>query len=649
MRNVRVWIRNAGWLVCGGWALAGAAHALPEGRVIVKWRADAPQAAKQVLTAGRSGATVRYAGLAVNVAAQIGPGMQVVRASGIDSAALAERLRSQPEVAYAQPDRRKTIRSLPNDPLLADQWYLAGTETAAIRATTTWPLLTGSSAPVVAVLDTGVRPGHPDLAGRLLPGYDFVSSAAQAADGNGWDNDPSDAGDGLSSADLRTAELSGCGAGYYGDQPVASSWHGTKVTGILAASANNGIGGAGVAWEARILPVRTMGKCGGFDSDIIAAMRWAAGFTVAGAPVNPYPARVLNMSLGGANACGEAFQEVIGELTGKGVLVVAAAGNSTGPVDEPANCQGALAVGGVRHAGNKVGYSSFGPEVGISAPAGNCVNPVGDCLYPIFTTANSGEYLPGRDTYTDRVDYTVGTSFATPMAAGVAALMWSVNDHLTPALVVRRLQEGASPFPTDRSLPTCPAVVNDDSDQSGQCNCTPGTCGAGLLNAESAVRRAWRPLAVARYTGATTAGSRISLDASGSQAANGRRIAAVSWSAIYADGGAQIVEQGNQLAAAVVPQRTGALSVVVQVTDDAGEQDSQTLVLAVTGSSQAGSGTGAGSGNGSATGSTPAGGNGNPAPASGDGGGGGGGGLEYTALLAGLCWLLVQRRLQARA
>src|SRR5690606_7790730 len=134
--------------------------------------------------------------------------------------------------------------------------------------------------------------------------------------------------------------------------------------------------------------VRVLGKCGGYDSDIIAAMRWAAGLNLPGAPLNPTPAKILNLSLGGSGKCTSSYQQVIGDLETAGVLVVAAAGNDHGPVDSPANCPGVLAVAGLRHIGTKVGYSSLGREVGISAPAGNCVNLGPPCLFSLATTSN---------------------------------------------------------------------------------------------------------------------------------------------------------------------------------------------------------------------------------------------------------------------
>ena len=156
---------------------------------------------------------------------------------------------------------------------------------------------------------------------------------------------------------------------------MPSSWHGTRVSSLIAALTNNAEGVAGTGWNTLILPVRVLGKCGGTDSDIIAGMRWAAGIPVPGAPINPTPARILNLSLGGSGACSAAYQAAVNEITARGVLVVVSVGNEGGAVASPANCAGVLGVAGIRHAGTKVGFSNLGPGTGIGAPGGNCVNP----------------------------------------------------------------------------------------------------------------------------------------------------------------------------------------------------------------------------------------------------------------------------------
>jgi serine protease len=340
---------------------------------------------------------------------------------------------------------------------------------------------------VVAVLDTGIRSDHPDLFAKLLPGYDFISYVAIAGDGDGRDVDASDPGDFISDADTENPDLQAvCGSSLVQHN---SSWHGTRVAGIVGAAGNNSVGIAGTSWDAKILPVRVLGKCGGFDSDILAGMRWAAGLSVPGVPDNPNPARIINLSLGGDGSCTAAYADIIAELAGRGALVVAVAGNETGPVDTPGNCAGVLTVAGLRHVGTKVGYSSFGPEVSVSAPAGNCVIVPGPCLYSIDTTTNLGATHPTENGYTDEYNFNVGTSFTAPQAAGVAALMLSLNPALAPADIIARIKQSARAFPIDNTLPTCPDVATS-GDTIGQCNCTTDTCGAGILDAAGAVAAA---------------------------------------------------------------------------------------------------------------------------------------------------------------
>jgi serine protease len=480
-------------------------------RVIVKYRSDSTL--RRALSATNSSATgegslpqpLHARTLSNRLALELQDGrvlgrhMQALRGVGIglDSAALAAQLRTLPEVEWAVVDERRRAQALPNDPFVAGnlvgttpvagQWYLrAPTDTlvSAIDAEGAWNRSKGSAQVTVAVLDTGVRFDHPDLAGKLHPGYDFVNDGPTAADGNGRDTDPSDPGDGTAAGE--------CAAG---DPPYDSSWHGTQVAGLIGAATNNNLGMAGVGWNTMVLPVRVLGRCGGFDSDIIAGMRWAAGLSsevgTGGNSVlvpNPHKAQVLNMSLGSSGSCPLSYAETVRDINAAGVTVVVAAGNSTGlAVDVPANCAGALAVAGVRHAGSKVGYSNIGLEVALAAPAGNCVNLNGECLYPLMTTTNLGAAGPGANGYSDGRNITVGTSFAAPLVAGTAALMLAVNPELSPATIRALLQQSARAFPTTSPDPEVKACRAPDAQEQLECLCTTTTCGAGLLNAAGAV------------------------------------------------------------------------------------------------------------------------------------------------------------------
>jgi serine protease len=379
------------------------------------------------------------------------------------------------------------------------QWYLrapAAPAVSAIDAVGAWQQVSASPSVVVAVLDTGVLASHPDLAGRVLSGYDTIADTAIANDGSGRDGDANDPGDWVTAAESnnRSGPFFECGAS-------DSSWHGTQVSGLIGAIANNGQGIAGAAHGVRILPVRVLGKCGGYDSDILAGMYWAGGVRQAGLPVNPTPARVLNMSLGGTGSCSAAYAEAVRTLNAQGVVIVAAAGNSVGlAVGTPANCPGVIGVAGLRHVGSKVGFSDLGPEIAISAPGGNCVNIGANepCLYPIATTADEGLRGPQRPIYTDSFNYTVGTSFAAPLVSATVALMLSADPSLAPAEVRRRLQLAARPFPVrgaDNGTDPTPVPVcrPPNGEEQLQCYCTTGLCGTGMLDAAAAVRTVLAP------------------------------------------------------------------------------------------------------------------------------------------------------------
>lgn len=488
-------------------------------RVIVRLKRDSALRSRHRLLATASASEARGAvtaranslgarlGMSLRAGRALNTHTQVVTASGISGAALAARLAAEADVEYAVVDQRRTHFTALNDPLYAQgppisgstggpavgQWYLrapAGEIASSINAIDAWAVTTGSSNIVVAVLDTGVRAEHPDLAGRLLAGYDIISNAMTANDDSGRDADPSDPGDWVTSHESSgSSQLRGCTV-------EDSSWHGTKTASLIGAASNNGVGMAGVAWGVSLLPVRVIGKCGGFDSDIIAGMRWAAGLPVPGVPTNTTPARVINMSLGGNGACSAAYLDVIDAISTKQdpAVIVASAGNSLGhAVRAPANCPGVIGVAALRHTGTKVGYSNLGPEISISAPGGNCVNAgSAACLYPILAATNTGITTPLASSYTDSFNYSVGTSFSAPLVAGAAALMLSVNPSLTPAEIKSALQSSARAFPSGSAggftqtgaIAACRAP--DSSDQL-ECFCTTSTCGAGMLDVAAAV------------------------------------------------------------------------------------------------------------------------------------------------------------------
>jgi len=371
-------------------------------------------------------------------------GSHVVRLSRAlsraEARALAQRLSLDPAVAFVEPDLRMYPLFVPNDVYYPYQWNLFE-PAGGINLPAAWDVTVGTSNITVGVIDTGVLP-HADLAAKLVGGYDFVADVTTANDGNGRDADARDPGD-------------------YGCNGSASSWHGTHVAGILGAAGNNGGGVAGVNWQARILSARALGRCGGYTSDIVDAMRWAAGIPVVGVPANATPARVLNLSLGGTGACGTAFQNAVNDVVARGTVVVVAAGNSNADASgtTPANCSGVIAVAATTRNGGRASYSNFGATVAIAAPGGGG----GD---GILSTLNSGTTTPVADNYA----WYQGTSMAAPHVSGVVSLMLSLQPSLTPAQVLAKLQTSARAFPTGTGA-----------------DCSRGVCGAGIVDAAAAI------------------------------------------------------------------------------------------------------------------------------------------------------------------
>jgi serine protease len=491
------------------------------GRVIVKLKPNAAvlrSSLVQAQSAGGSGGSPMgrlgvKRGLTVQDGRDIGNHMHVAFAKGLSSEALAASLSKDSDVLYAVPDRLRkpmTFSGPPADPLFAGgvgntqveagQWYLRPhdeTFPAAIGASSTWGLATGRDV-TVAVLDSGVRFDHPDLRNKLHPGYNMISVAAVSGARGGRSNDASDLGDWVSQADIGNVNA-GIGTQTGCTEDPTSSWHGTQVAGIIAAETNNGIGMASVAPDAKVLPVRVLGKCGGWDSDILAGMRWAAGLTVTNMPVTSHPAKVLNMSLGADDACPRTYKDVLAELAARNVVVVASAGNANGEaVSSPANCPGVIAVAGLRHVGTKVGFSSLGPQVSISAPGGNCVNDGAGqaCLFPILTSSNSGTTVPvsdaaGGSIYSDSYERpSYGTSFAAPQVSGAVALMLEARPTLTPGAVRSLLMSSARPFPISGGSVDAAVCHLANAAAQDECYCTTLTCGAGMLDVNAAVQAA---------------------------------------------------------------------------------------------------------------------------------------------------------------
>jgi serine protease len=567
----------------------------PTDQIIVKWRNGASSSAAAV--SSRTQKLGTSAGMRLQRKQQIADETDVLQLDRAldqsDMNALLERMAADPNVEYAVADGHRWAHAVPNDPLFADQWYFQSNEIAATRANQAWDVTVGSNLTVVAVVDTGVRFEHPDLlrvsqAGKLLDGFDFILNTPFANDGDGRDADASDPGDFVTAAELAQPpfNIPAC-APSPGSDHVNSSWHGTRVSSLIAALTNNSEGVAGTGWNTLILPVRVLGKCGGTDSDIITGMRWAAGISIPGVPVNPMPAQIINLSLGGSGACSAAYQQAVNEITARGVLIVVSVGNDGQAVAAPANCSGVLGVTGIRHAGTKVGFSNLGTEAGIGAPGGNCVNPgppfstANPCLFSITAAMNAGTTTPGTSAYTDRTaNINIGTSFSAPLVAGAAALIHSLNAQLTPAQYILLLKDSATAFPTSSATTTTVCHVPVGDTQAEECICTTQTCGAGMLNTHAAVLAAQRPFAVANAPSSITVGVATGIDGGNSFASNGRTIASYQWTAIAVSGATPTFGNASQPLTTVQVSDASTFTLRLTVTDNQGVEDTADVAMA---------------------------------------------------------------------
>jgi len=354
---------------------------------------------------------------------------------------LMRQIASNPNVEYVEIDAILYPTLTPNDTSYSQQWGYTDAD-AGIRANQAWDVATGSGV-VVAVIDTGITT-HSDLSANIVAGYDFISNTTTANDGGGRDSNPADPGD------WTTGQ---CG-------PASnSSWHGTHVAGTVAAVTNNAKGVAGTAFNAKVMPIRALGTCGGSTSDIADAITWSSGGTVTGVTTlsAANAAKVINMSLGGGGTCSTTSQNAINGAVGRGTTVVVAAGNSNADVANfnPASCNNVIAVASVTSASARSSFSNYGAKIDVSAPGST-----------IYSTMNSGTTSPGAESYTN---YS-GTSMASPHVAGTVALMQSRRIALGLALL--------TPAAVETTLKNTAYAL------AGACT---GGCGAGIINAKAAV------------------------------------------------------------------------------------------------------------------------------------------------------------------
>ncbi|WP_433158980.1 S8 family serine peptidase [Kribbella sp. CA-247076] len=290
---------------------------------------------------------------------------------------LLKKVKADPAVELASLNYLRRKSATPNDWLYTNyQKYLPN-----VRVNQAWDLSRSAGSQTVAVLDTGVDAGHPDLAGHLLSGYNTFNTALPPTDGDG---------------------------------------HGTAVTGIIAAGTSNTIGIAGVAWNAQVRPVKVLDDNGeGSDANVINGINWAVR----------NGARVINMSLGG-DGDNPILHTAIKNAVAQGVVLVAASGNSgLSAPHYPAAYPEVLSVGATNWYGALTEFSTYGDTVDIAAPG-----------YNITSTAPRAKTPPGYDPYWLGLS---GTSFSSPIVAGVAALVRNKWPSFTPAQVMARLKATA--------------------------------------------------------------------------------------------------------------------------------------------------------------------------------------------------------------
>ncbi|WHI51328.1 S8 family serine peptidase [Microbulbifer sp. MLAF003] len=425
-------------------------------RIIVKYKNNAKVGRAATMAQETVEKASRRAGHKMRHLRRMATGAQVMRLEGrknkAELEAIISRLKQDPDVEYAEPDRIMRAMATPNDPSYLNQWHYFET-TGGLNLPSAWDVTQGEGA-VVAVLDTGYRP-HPDLVGNILPGYDMISDTFVSVDGDGRDSDATDPGDWYTNK--------ACGDDPRIPSESDSSWHGTHVAGTIAGVTNNNMGIAGVAYKAKVVPIRVLGRCGGYTSDIADGIIWGAGGSVSGLPTNANPAQVLNLSLGGGGSCDTTTQNAINTARSLGATVVVAAGNDNTNASQfsPASCNGVITVAATNRNGGRSYYSNYGNVVDVAAPGGaqSFLNdPNG-----ILSTHNSGATNPSSDSYF----YSQGTSMAAPHVAGAAALLYSVNPNLSPDEVESILTSTARSFPSSCS-----------------------SCGTGIVDAAAAVAMA---------------------------------------------------------------------------------------------------------------------------------------------------------------
>lgn len=383
----------------------------PMTAVLPGWSQVAGTPSRGALLAVSSAASANARSL---IAAGTESGLSPEQQLKLDTLRAVSALRASGNVEYAEPNYLYQPFAVPNDPLYRLQWHYG-----LINLPQAWDLSTGVPSVVVAVIDTGVLLNHPDLQGKLVAGYDFISNIDNSLDGDGIDANPDDPGD---------------------QSPGGSTFHGSHVSGTIAAASNNGVGVAGVAWGARVMPLRALGFLGGTSYDIQQALRYAAGLSNDSGTVPAKRADIINMSFGD-KAFSASMASLVKQIHDMGIVVAAAAGNSSESTPMyPAAFDGVISVTAVDSGQQRASYANFGATIDIAAPGGDTSQDRNGDGVPDGIVSTGGSDTTGSIQF--RYPIFQGTSMASPHVAGVVALMKSVYPALTSQSVDALLAAG---------------------------------------------------------------------------------------------------------------------------------------------------------------------------------------------------------------
>lgn len=452
--------------LCAAGATAAPAATATTERLVVRLKPGSAQPAGAGAVPDAARQLSSAAGVPLRLHRTLSTGAQVYRLERpvplAQARALAWRLKADPQVASAEPDVRVQTQALPDDPGFASQWSLKAVDAAnagGANLVSAWQKGTGNGV-TVAVVDTGILPSA-ELAGRVLPGYDLIGDDATSGDGSaGRDADATDPGDSCAIKNPDGTVVS----------RTPSTWHGLRVASQLAAAAGNGYGIAGAAPGVTVQPVRALGKCGGWMSDIADAVAWAAGLKLEGVPRNTVLPRVINLSLGGDAACTAFMQEAIDAANARNIVVVAAAGNGgSNRLLAPANCSGVIVVGAHTRSGDLAAYSNFGPTVTLTAPGGGACAVQGSGCRSDLTLAIGNRGSEGAAAEDPAMPFS-GTSSAAPHVSATVAMILAAHPEFGYREVKSILERSARKAPAGT-----------------WCSEKAGFCGAGMLDAGAAL------------------------------------------------------------------------------------------------------------------------------------------------------------------